>query len=184
MSDVYCNKCHYHDESEYSGTLCCHYSNVKINKTPTGIYYNKVNISNADLNYNNDCRNYKGYNVLSSLFGDGCAYICDYTFIIFNIVIFVFSFAMVVGAACNETNSALPFIGWITVVVFLIIYYINNLKKYNKKIRQHNSQFTPEDPIWDEIASHMNPSSSPKAEEVINLLDKVDDIVDRRESHV
>jgi len=46
------------------------------------------------------------------------------------------------------------------------------------------SLWTPKDHIWDEIASHMNPSSSPKAEEVINLLDKVDDIVDRRESHV
>ena len=42
--------------------------------------------------------------------------------------------------------------------------------------------WTPKDHIWDEIAAHMNPSSSPKAEEVINLLDKVDDIVDRRES--
>ena len=183
MTDVYCNECHYYDNSGYDGGLCCHYSNVKINKTPTNIHYNKVNISDADLNYDNDCRNYKGYNVLSSLFGDGCAYICDYTFVTFNILAFLTSLMIIIALyICNE--SILPCIGWIIVIIFIITYYIKNVGKYFKKIEQHNTPFTPQDPIWDEIASHMDPSSYPKAEEVINLLDKVDDIVDRRESHV
>jgi len=181
MTDVYCNKCYYYDESEYSGSLCCHYSNVKIRKTSVGVQYNKVSIHGTKLNCNNDCPNYKGYNILSSLLGDGCSYIVDNTFVVFNILAFMITFAAMVAISC-ESSSPIPFIIWVVGIIFTIKYYLNNYKKYCNKINLYNTPFTTEDPIWDEIASHMNPPSSPKAEEELPiLLDRVESIVDRRE---
>jgi len=185
MTDVYCKECHYCAKRE---DHCNHYNNVEITKTRRSVTFSSVYIwrDDKDLNKDNNCPNYKERTTHSVLFGDRCSLEPD--------IIEPGEFAPLIGipflilslvAACMESFGPLYIWGvYMLGLGFVLKHYIDKGEKYRKKIEQHNTSFTPEDPIWDEIAAHMNPSSSPKAEEVINLLDKVDDIVDRRESHV
>ena len=185
MNDVYCKECHYCAKRE---DHCNHYSNVEITKTRRSVTFSSVYIwrDDKDLNKDNNCPNYKKLTICSVLFGDRCSLAPDVIRLDVAFPLIFVPFCIFSIAAIGE-KSLIPFYIWLGIEScfgFFYKYYASRGEKYRNKIEQHNTLFTPEDPIWDEIAVHMNPSSSPKAEEVINLLDKVDDIVDRRESHV
>ena len=183
MTDVYCKQCHYCAKSE---DHCSHYNNVEIIKTRRSVTFSSVYIwrDDKDLNKDNNCPNYKERTIHSILFGDRCSLApdiikADVVAPLIGIPFLLFSFIAAVEI------TLIPFYifgGAILCLGFFYKYCTTKGEEYRKKIEQRNTPFTTEDPIWDEIASHMNPPSSPKAEEELPiLLDRVESIVDGRD---